>query len=182
MAEPPYTLEFYEEENGREPVLDWIRKRLTPTQRRAITVALEEILAYEGLGVMDAEFGKPTSETGIHEFRLRQDDNELVARIEARRAARGDSPLNAEVSGEDQSGKKKRAEKVFLRVFFHAHGDKMILLLGGYDKNRNKSPRKQNEEIGLAAKRLADWKQRQRAAAKAAKRAAPPTSGGKRRR
>jgi hypothetical protein len=29
-----YELEFYEDENGDQPVLRWLREELTPTQRR----------------------------------------------------------------------------------------------------------------------------------------------------
>lgn len=38
-----FELEFYEDENGDEPVLRWLREDLTPMQRRAIGVALREI-------------------------------------------------------------------------------------------------------------------------------------------
>jgi hypothetical protein len=43
VTTPPYTLEFYEDEHGHEPVLDWLRG-LTPSKRRAIGVAMFEIL------------------------------------------------------------------------------------------------------------------------------------------
>lgn len=51
-----------------------------------------------------------------------------------------------------------RERGVLLRVFFHAHGDKQILLLSGYDKGRKSNPKKQNEEVARARKYLADWK------------------------
>jgi putative component of toxin-antitoxin plasmid stabilization module len=50
-----------------------------------------------------------------------------------------------------------------LRVFCHAHGERLILLLGGYDKARDTSKRRQNAEIAQARSRLRAWKQRQRA-------------------
>ncbi len=46
-----YELEFYEDANGGQPVLRWLREELTPTQRRAIGVAMAEILQVEGIGV-----------------------------------------------------------------------------------------------------------------------------------
>lgn len=46
-----FTLVFYEDEHGDQPVVRWLRDELTPTQRRAIGVAMAEILQAEGVGV-----------------------------------------------------------------------------------------------------------------------------------
>jgi len=51
-------------------------------------------------------------------------------------------------------------EKILLRVFCHAYGNRVVLLLGGYDKGADPSPRRQNEEIMIARSRLADWRRR----------------------
>lgn len=51
-----------------------------------------------------------------------------------------------------------REKGVLLRVLFHAHGDKMVLLLSGYDKGRKPSKKKQDAEIDRARKYLADYK------------------------
>ena len=64
-------------------------------------------------------------------------------------------------------GKKARPEtgetaKILLRVFCHAHGDRIVLLLGGYDKGERPSPRHQQAQIELAKARLKAWKARQR--------------------
>jgi putative component of toxin-antitoxin plasmid stabilization module len=53
-------------------------------------------------------------------------------------------------------------EKILLRVFFHAYGSKIILLLGGYDKGEHPSPRRQQREIEAARRYLRDFKERQR--------------------
>jgi hypothetical protein len=47
-------------------------------------------------------------------------------------------------------------------VFCHAYGDRVILLLGGYDKGRDPSSRRQEREIALARSRLTDWNVRHR--------------------
>jgi preprotein translocase subunit SecA len=47
-----FQLQFYENEHGDSPVLRWLREALTPTQRRAIGVAMAEILQAEGIGVV----------------------------------------------------------------------------------------------------------------------------------
>ncbi len=143
MTTPRYKLEFYEDDDGREPVLDWLRG-LTPSKRRAIGVAMFEILQYEGPHVVGTNFGKGLG-GGIFEFRLDQDAAQVLAR----------------------KGKKARAEasetaKILLRVFCHAHGDRIVLLLGGYDKGERPSARHQQAQIELAKTRLKAWKIRQR--------------------
>jgi len=141
---PSYTLEFYEDEHGDEPVLRWLRE-LTPRKRRAMGVALYEILQYEGPHVVGTNFGKPIG-GGIFEFRLDQDASQILAR-------KG-KPARTETS---------EPAKILLRVFCHAHGDKVVLLLAGYDKGERPSARHQQEQIELAKERLRDWKARQTA-------------------
>lgn len=114
-----YTLEFYEDQEGHEPVLDWLR-RLTPRKRRAIGVAMFEILQHEGRHVVGTNFGKGLG-GGIFEFRLDQDAGQGLAR--KGKSARSE---NAEES------------KILLRVFCHAHGGRVVLL-GGYDKGERPS-------------------------------------------
>ena len=143
MTTPPYKLEFYEDEHGHEPVLDWLRG-LTPSKRRAIGVAMFEILQYEGPHVVGTNFGKGLG-GGIFEFRLDQDAAQVLAR----------------------KGKRARPEasdtaKILLRVFCHAHGDRIVLLLGGYDKGERPSARHQQTQIELAKMRLKAWKAGQR--------------------
>jgi phage-related protein len=137
-----YTLEFYADEQGHEPVLDWLR-RLTPGKRRAIGVAMFEILQHEGPRVIGTNFGKGLG-GGLFEFRLDQDAAQVLARKGKR--ARREGALSS---------------KILLRVFCHAHGDRVVLLLGGYDKGERPSARHQQAQIELARTRLKDWKARQ---------------------
>jgi hypothetical protein len=63
-----------------------------------------------------------------------------------------------------KAGKDPRPEpdpgKVLLRVFFHAHGTKLILLLSGYDKGERPSKIHQNAQIEQARQYLKRWKER----------------------
>lgn len=122
-------------------MLRWLREELTPVQRRAIGVALREILEPLGLGVCRTAYGKQLGE-GLFEFRLRHDTAEILRSVgkEARPEAGG--------------------EKILLRVFCHAHGDRLILLLGGYDKGSDPNPRRQQREIATARRRLAEFRRR----------------------
>ena len=135
-----YEVEFYEDANGHSPVHDWIMD-LSSSHRRALGVAMHEILQYEGVNVCDSEFGKALGE-GLYEFRLRHDSDEILGRKR---------PLHKRLYPK---------EKVLLRVFFHPHGDKLILLVGGYDKRRFPGRKRQQKEIEAARKRLNEWKAR----------------------
>jgi phage-related protein len=55
-----------------------------------------------------------------------------------------------------------RDDGLLLRVFCHAYGNKIVLLLSGYDKGESPGERRQQREIGVARKRLKAWQQRQR--------------------
>ena len=136
-----YELEFYEDENGDQPVLRWLREALTPTQRRAIGVAMREILQAEGLGVCRTAYGKQLG-GGLFEFRLRHDAAEILRSL--------GKPARAE----------RTSERILLRVFCHAYGDRIVLLLGGYDKGADPSSKRQQKEIAVARKRLADFQRR----------------------
>jgi hypothetical protein len=53
-----------------------------------------------------------------------------------------------------------RGHKVLLRIFCHAYGARVVLLLNGYDKGADPSGRRQNREIALARQRLTEFKAR----------------------
>jgi hypothetical protein len=46
------------------------------------------------------------------------------------------------------------SERILLRVFCHAYGDRLILLIGGYDKGSEPGRRRQQREIEIARARL----------------------------
>src|SRR3954465_7527189 len=115
-----FTLEFYEDEHGDEPGRRWLRRELTPTQRRAIGVAMTEILQAEGVGVCRTAYGKQLG-GGLFEFRLRHDAAEILHSL--------GKPARPEPS----------AERILLRVFCHAYSNRIVLLLGGCDKGADPS-------------------------------------------
>lgn len=112
-------------------------------QRRAIGVAMAEILQVEGIGVCRGAYGKQLGE-GLFEFRLRHDAGEILRSLGK--------------PGRDEP----QRERILLRVFCNAHGDRLILLLGGYDKGADPSAKRQQREISEARRRLADYGRRHR--------------------
>lgn len=51
-------------------------------------------------------------------------------------------------------------QHVLLRVYCHAYGDKVILLLAGYDKGEAPSKQREQKEIRTAQTRLRDFQER----------------------
>ena len=98
MPRPSYRLEFYRDERGNEPVLAWLRS-LTPRKRRAMGVALFEILQHDGPRVVGTTFGRQLG-GGIFEFRLDQNSAQIL-------------------SGRGKSARPEPSEpaKILLRVF-----------------------------------------------------------------
>ena len=139
----PFRLEFYEDpETGAEPVRKWILEELTPYQRRALGVALYEVLQRHGVDVCAGEYGKALGQ-GLFEFRLRHDADEIIA-----------MHTDQAPAGEVDQG------RILLRVFCHAYGDRIVLLLAGYDKAAAPGDRRQAKEIELARKRLREFRGR----------------------
>ena len=64
--------------------------------------------------------------------------------------------------GVDPPGVEAPREKVLLRVFVHFYGDKIVLLLGGFDKGRDPKEKRQQREIAQARKLFAQFRERQR--------------------
>jgi len=134
-----YLLEFFEDPGGDQPVRRWLKEELSPTKRRALGYAMSEVLQRIGVSVCGTELGRQLGQ-GLFEFRLRANPGAISS-------GRGRSPPE---------------EAVLLRVFCHAHGDRAILLLGGYDKGEHPSRERQSREIARARARLADWRARRR--------------------
>ena len=136
---PKWRLEFYEDEDGDQPVRRWMREELTKEQRRALGRAMLDYLQELGPAVVGTNWGKPLGK-GLFEFRLDQTYEQLAGR-----------------QGSAKAGGQNK-ERILLRVFCHAHGERLVLLLGGYDKGRRPSRRYQQEQIQLAVKRLKEWR------------------------
>jgi putative component of toxin-antitoxin plasmid stabilization module len=135
-----WTVEFFEDDQGRQPAREWLQS-LDSMKRAAAIAAIEVFLTDFGLGVCATEHGKQLGD-GLFEFRIRHD--ETVVRGKA---------------GEEGTG---RRGEVLLRIFCHAHGKKIILLLGGYDKGAAPSKKRQDREINMARQRLRSFKLEQR--------------------
>ncbi len=123
---------------------DWLRDDLDRSKARALAVAMFHILQQEGIGVCSTEYGKPISK-GLFEFRLRHSAQEMLHNL-------GLLPTD--------EPRAQVEEKVLLRVYCHAYGNKVILLLAGYDKGEAPSKQREQREIRTAETRLKDFQDR----------------------
>lgn len=113
---------------------------LDPIELAALLSALEHVLGRRGIDVCGTEWGKQLGD-GLFEFRIRHTAEETASMF----------------GGQRLQGTKV---KILLRVFCHAYGDRIVLLLNGYDKGDDPSEKRQQREIKLARQRLRRFKER----------------------
>ena len=130
------TIEFFEDDDGRSPVEEWMDSDLTDLELAALVSGLEHVLSHRGIDVCRTEWGKQLGE-GLFEFRIRHSAAEIEHMF----------------TGTSSSRQAAKGEKVLLRVFCHAYGRKVVLLLNGYDKADDPSDKRQQREITLARRR-----------------------------
>ena len=143
MSDVPFTIEYYCTSAGAEPVRRWIDHDLSNEQRRAVMAALKYLLAARGVEVCASEYGCHLG-GGLVELRIRHGEREILRRADKPSPSRG------------------RHGGILLRVFCHATAGRVVVLLGGYDKGRDPSRRRQAREIALARRRLRDYQRRRR--------------------
>ena len=138
-----WTPEPFEADDGTIPFERFVDD-LSDVKFIALDTAIDRVLSVRGIDLVRTEWLKALGE-GLHEFRVRHEADEIV------RMFGGETP---EIDGQP--------EKVLLRVFVHFHGQKVVLLLGGYDKGDDPKERRQQREIIEARRLLGQFKERQR--------------------
>ena len=148
VGQTKYQIEWYREGDDA-PVYRWLTEELSEQACALVGAAILEILQADGPNVCETRFGRQLGK-GIFEFRL---DGDPQPWIDEARKRRGKNPKNREPP----------EGAVQYRIFCHAHGNKIILLLGAYDKGEDPSKRRQADEIQTARKRLRTWQQEEKA-------------------
>lgn len=138
-----WTPEPFEADDGTVPFERFV-DGLSDFKFVALDTAIDRVLSVRGIDLVRTEWLKALGE-GLHEFRVRHDAAEIA------RMFGGDGPP---ASGERES--------VLLRLFVHFYGDRVVLLLGGYDKGNDPKPRRQQREIAEARRLLAQFKEQRR--------------------
>lgn len=138
-----WTPEPFEADDGTIPFERFVDD-LSDFKFVALDAAIARVLSVRGIDLVRTEWLKALGE-GLHEFRVRHDAGEII------RMFGGEPP---EVAGQ--------AEKVLLRVFVRFYGQRVVLLLGGYDKGNSPKERRQQRELAEARRLLGQFKARQR--------------------
>src|SRR3954471_20781367 len=130
MSTPDYRLELYESADGDSPIERWLTEELDSFAAGALGLAMNRILQVLGTDVVETRFGKALG-GGLFEFRLDDSIDEILRHLHLRKKRK--------LAGAP-------AGRMLLRVFFHVHGDRVVLLLGGYDKGRSDGKREQQAQ------------------------------------
>ncbi|MDA8296245.1 MAG: hypothetical protein M0004_06605 [Actinomycetota bacterium] len=150
-----WAVEVFTADDGSEPCTTFAEE-LDDFTWVALDAAITHVLAVRGIELGRTEWLKPLGE-GLHEFRVRHDAAEIANMFggeDADDAANAVSPPRA----------------VLLRVFVHFYGDRVILLLSGYDKGADPSDKRQQREIARARKYLTAWHEQRKRQRKAERR------------
>src|SRR5690606_20563407 len=105
---------------------------------------IEHVLRVHGIDICAGGWGKPLRD-GLYEFRVRKSLRTIL------KSAGLSPPPGSEAD-----------RPTLLRVFCAFHGDRIVVLLHGYNKRVDPSDRRQRREIARARKLHAQWKQRHR--------------------
>lgn len=110
-------------------------------EQAVLTAAIEHVLQVHGIDICAGGWGKPLGD-GLYEFRIRRSLQAILTEA-------GIDPPEHHASTDRQ---------VLLRVFCTFHGNRIVLLYSGYDKKKDPSAKRQQQEIKRARKLHAQWK------------------------
>jgi len=136
-----WTLIVYEHTNGTVPYAIF-RNGLNIYSSIILDICIEEILARQGNNVCTTSWGKNLGQ-GLYEFRV----NRSLASI-------------CNEAGIEVPTIPDANSVLMLRVFFAVEGQKIVLLLWGYDKGKDVSSKRQQREIVKARRFLTAHKNR----------------------
>jgi predicted XRE-type DNA-binding protein len=117
---------------------------LNEYHQAVLKAAIETVLERVGIDICSGEWGKSLGK-GLYEFRVRRSLDAILSE-----------------AGLEPTAMNGSHRQVLLRVFCTFHGDKIVLLLGGYDKKRDSSERRQNQEIKSARRTLDAWSRKKK--------------------
>ena len=137
-----WSIEVFTDLDGFSPFAKWLAKDLNPVEITAPELAIQKILIPNGISLASTKWLTPLG-SGLYEFRISHTAEEIANFYKLK-----------------EVGKGKSHRKILLRVFVHFYGDKIVLILGGYDKGARNQPRYQQQQIKHARKLLKEWKSR----------------------
>lgn len=137
-----WSIDVYEQSNFEKFYV-----KLDELDQAVLQAAIDHVLKPYGIDICQNEWGKSLGD-GLYEFRIRRSLATILSEY---------GPPGAV----DRLSSRHRARRPLLRVFCTFHGDRIVLLLGGYNKGKDPSRKRQEKEIKKARKNLKDWKRQQ---------------------
>lgn len=114
--------------------------KLPPYEQAVVDAALTRVLAVRGLEAFDGGWGKSLGR-GLFEFRIQRSLDAILSRADSEPPRSGAT-----------------ARRVSIRIFCTFTGNRIVVLLHGYDKGRDPSTRRQQTEIARARTALRTWR------------------------
>ncbi len=112
-------------------------KSLTPIKQRTLEASIDKILLIHGLELVDGDLIKNLG-GGLYEFRVGPTTTRMMNRA-------GNSDMDTH-------------QKIALRVFLSFEGNRLIVILGSYDKGANDSKSRQQSAIAQSRRLLKAWR------------------------
>lgn len=131
---PLWTIEYFDNNFER------FYLGLKPYEQAVVEASLTTVLAVHGIAAFDGGWGKPLGD-GLFEFRIQRSHDAILS-----------------LAGRAVNSQSNGGRRVSIRLFCTFHGDKIVLLLHGYDKGRDPSARRQQKEITRARAMLTRWR------------------------
>jgi putative component of toxin-antitoxin plasmid stabilization module len=108
-------------------------RSLSPVKQRTLEASIDKILLVHGFRLIDGDLIKNLG-GGLYEYRV--------------------GPTSTRMMNKAGEGTKVTHQKIALRVFLAFEANRLIVLLGSYDKGANDSKSKQQSEITKARRLL----------------------------
>ena len=122
--------------------------RIGDAERAVVQAAIEHVLGQKGIDICAGEWGKNLGH-GLYELRIRRNLETLLREY---------GPPDA-LHRVPKGWLKKR---ILVRIYCTFYGDKIVLLLGGFNKLRHPSPKQEQKEIKAARAALNHWRMERR--------------------
>ena len=137
-----WTLQVHDRADGSIPY-QIFASSLDEYTRATLDISVRGILAKQGHNVASTPKIGRNLRRGLYEFKIGKPLATICNEL--------DIPVPPQFSGK---------KEILLRVFFAVEGSKIVLLLGGYDKKKDDTDKRQQKEIEVARALLAEHKER----------------------
>ena len=122
-------------------------KRLDEAERAVVDAAIQHVLVPLGIDICASEWGKSLGQ-GLYELRIRRNLETILREY--------GSPESVE-----RFPNRWHKKRILIRIYCTFYGDRVVLLLGGYNKLRAPSQKQEQKEIKAARATLASWHRQQ---------------------